>query len=154
MYLLWNNSVTGIKLILLIVSNFEGGPGMPSTGYGNFIEIGPLDLNLKPRNHTWTKHFNVLFIDNPVGVGFSYIDNNQTYLAKTTEEVGKDLVVFLESFLKTNKEFETVPLYIFGESYGGKMTVEFAHQLTKVIIILLFKLSFLIIYVACARLTY
>lgn len=105
---------------------------MPSTGYGNFMEIGALDMDLKPRNYTWVKHCNVLFIDNPVGVGFSYIDNNKTNLATNTEEIGKDLIVFLETFLKTNKDFETTPLYIFGESYGGKITVEFAHQLTKV----------------------
>ena len=31
----------------------QGGPGSSSTGYGNFEEIGPYDLNLNPRNHTW-----------------------------------------------------------------------------------------------------
>lgn len=33
----------------------QGGPGASSTGYGNFEEIGPLDRNLKHRNHTWVK---------------------------------------------------------------------------------------------------
>ena len=33
---------------------FQGGPGASSTGYGNFeVGIGPLDLNLEPRNTTW-----------------------------------------------------------------------------------------------------
>ena len=31
----------------------QGGPGASSTGYGNFKELGPLDLNFKPRNFSW-----------------------------------------------------------------------------------------------------
>ena len=33
----------------------QGGPGESSTGYGNFMELGPLDMNLLPRNHTWVR---------------------------------------------------------------------------------------------------
>ena len=54
---------------------FQGGPGASSTGYGNFEEIGPLNVQLKPRNSTWIKEANVLFVDNPVGCGFSYVDD-------------------------------------------------------------------------------
>ena len=32
---------------------FQGGPGSSSTGFGNFVEIGPLDVGLQPRNSTW-----------------------------------------------------------------------------------------------------
>lgn len=31
----------------------QGGPGSSATGYGNFEELGPLDMNLKPRNSSW-----------------------------------------------------------------------------------------------------
>lgn len=34
----------------------QGGPGASSTGYGNFEEIGPLDLNLKQRNNSWVNN--------------------------------------------------------------------------------------------------
>lgn len=54
----------------------QGGPGSSSTGYGNFAELGPLDINLKERNYTWVKDVNVLFVDNPVGTGFSYVENS------------------------------------------------------------------------------
>lgn len=33
----------------------QGGPGSSSSGYGNFQELGPLDLNLNARNHTWVQ---------------------------------------------------------------------------------------------------
>lgn len=105
---------------------------MPSSGYGNFIEFGPLDLELNERNHTWIKDFNIIFVDNPVGVGFSYISDNSTRLVRNNEEIGADLMNFLKSFLSSFDEFQKVPLYIFGESYGGKMAVEFARQLHEV----------------------
>jgi len=35
----------------------QGGPGASSTGFGNFVEIGPLDVNLAPRNTTWVSHW-------------------------------------------------------------------------------------------------
>jgi len=35
----------------------QGGPGGSSTSYGNFEELGPLDVNLKPRNHTWVINY-------------------------------------------------------------------------------------------------
>lgn len=38
----------------------QGGPGASSTGYGNFEEIGPLDVNLSHRNHTWVNSFHHL----------------------------------------------------------------------------------------------
>lgn len=31
----------------------QGGPGASSTSYGNFMEVGPLDLNLNKRNSSW-----------------------------------------------------------------------------------------------------
>ena len=36
--------------------------GASSTGIGNFQEVGPLDTNLKPRNSTWLKKADLLFV--------------------------------------------------------------------------------------------
>lgn len=33
----------------------QGGPGFAASGIGNFAEIGPLDMDFKPRNHTWVR---------------------------------------------------------------------------------------------------
>lgn len=35
----------------------QGGPGGSSTGYGNFEELGPFDVNLNYRNYTWVCFF-------------------------------------------------------------------------------------------------
>jgi len=60
----------------------QGGPGASSTGYGNFEELGPLKLDGSYRDWTWVKDMNVMFIDNPVGSGFSYVDGSSYYTTK------------------------------------------------------------------------
>ncbi|XP_045447719.1 retinoid-inducible serine carboxypeptidase-like [Melitaea cinxia] len=101
----------------------QGGPGGSSTGIGNFDILGPLDLSLQERNYTWVKNFNVLFVDNPVGTGFSYVDDLQ-YLTTTNDEIALDFVELMRGFYRDNPEFEGVPLYIYGQSYGGKMAID------------------------------
>ncbi|XP_011861108.1 PREDICTED: retinoid-inducible serine carboxypeptidase-like [Vollenhovia emeryi] len=103
----------------------QGGPGGSSTSYGNFEELGPLDVNLNPRNYTWVKDYNVLFIDNPVGTGFSYVNSDSAY-TRTNAEIAKDLLECMRGFYKKLPEFEKVATYITTESYGGKMGAEFA----------------------------
>ncbi|EFN79693.1 Retinoid-inducible serine carboxypeptidase [Harpegnathos saltator] len=103
----------------------QGGPGGSSTSYGNFEELGPLDPNLNARNHTWVKDYNVLFIDNPVGTGFSYVGTQLAY-TKTNAQIASDLVECMRGFYKKLPKFQSVPTYITTESYGGKMGAEFA----------------------------
>ncbi|OAD53440.1 Retinoid-inducible serine carboxypeptidase, partial [Eufriesea mexicana] len=108
----------------------QGGPGASSTSYGNFEELGPLDAYLNPRNSTWVKDYNVLFIDNPVGTGFSYTTSLAGY-ASTNAEIAHDLLECMKGFLKELPEFVDVPTYITTESYGGKMGAEFALEWFK-----------------------
>ncbi|CRL03157.1 CLUMA_CG016183, isoform A [Clunio marinus] len=117
-------NVTDRPLILWL----QGGPGSSSTGYGNFEILGPYDLNMEKRDFTWIKTHNVLFVDNPVGTGFSYVEHIK-YLTKDNKQIAEDLVELLRGFYEALPEFKSVPLHIFGESYGGKMAIEFAHEL-------------------------
>lgn len=57
-----------------IILWLQGGPGASGVGTGNFQEVGPLDTNLSPRNSTWLRKADLLFVDNPVGSGFSYVE--------------------------------------------------------------------------------
>lgn len=119
---------TDIPLVMWL----QGGPGASSTGFGNFGEIGPLDLDLKPRPHNWVESANVLFVDNPVGTGYSYVENS---LAFTTNEdqIAADLVTLFRAFLSRYPSFKGTPFYIFSESYGGKMASSFAKALYEAI---------------------
>ncbi|XP_070339051.1 retinoid-inducible serine carboxypeptidase [Equus asinus] len=117
---------------LPLVMWLQGGPGGSSTGFGNFEEIGPLDVDLKPRRTSWLQSASLLFVDNPVGTGFSYVNKSDAY-AKDLATVASDMMVLLKTFFGCHKEFQTVPFYIFSESYGGKMAAGISLELYKAI---------------------
>ncbi|XP_034668369.1 retinoid-inducible serine carboxypeptidase [Drosophila subobscura] len=98
----------------------QGGPGGASSALGNFMELGPVDMHGEPREGNWVQHVNLLFVDSPVGSGYSYVDNTSLLVANN-EELTDDLMTFMLYFYKSHKEFKSVPLHIFTESYGGKM---------------------------------
>nr|XP_060619954.1 retinoid-inducible serine carboxypeptidase [Anolis sagrei ordinatus] len=110
----------------------QGGPGASGCGYGNFEEIGPLDADLKSRRTTWLQAASVLFVDNPVGTGYSYVNDTLAY-ATDLCTVSSDMMVVLREFFKSKTEFQQIPFYIFSESYGGKMAAAIALELHKAI---------------------
>uniref|UniRef100_A0A0D9XAX1 Carboxypeptidase n=1 Tax=Leersia perrieri TaxID=77586 RepID=A0A0D9XAX1_9ORYZ len=118
----------------------QGGPGASGVGYGNFMEIGPLDSELKPRASTWLSKADLLFVDNPVGTGFSYVDgNDRTALASTDAEAATDLTTLLCHLYRSSSGGGKTrlqagsPLYIVAESYGGKFAVTTALAALKAI---------------------
>lgn len=126
-----NNSAKNFTELPLIMW-LQGGPGASGCGFGNFEEIGPLDAELKPRNTTWLQAASVLFVDNPVGTGFSYTNDSNAF-AKDLSTVSSDMLVLLKEFFRLMKDFQTIPFYIFSESYGGKMAAGIALELNKAI---------------------
>lgn len=115
-----------------LVMWLQGGPGGSSTGFGNFLEMGPLDTELQPRNTTWVQSANVLYVDQPVGTGYSYVTSADLF-CKDLDEIATDLVTMFAAFLDTYPTFidNNTPFFVFSESYGGKMTTGFATALLK-----------------------
>jgi len=114
-----------------LVMWLQGGPGGSSL-FGDFIEIGPLDVNLQPRNTTWLKYANLIFVDNPVGTGFSYTNDPRGFCT-SDEDIANQLVIFMKGFLQQWPVFEKMEFWIFSESYGGKMTAKFGVALHNAI---------------------
>ncbi|XP_023123199.1 retinoid-inducible serine carboxypeptidase [Amphiprion ocellaris] len=117
---------------LPLVMWLQGGPGGSGSGFGNFEEIGPLKRDLEPRKASWVQAASVLFVDNPVGTGFSYTERPDGY-ATDVATVASDMLVLLKHFFREKDEFQNVPFYIFSESYGGKMAAAISLELTKAI---------------------
>ncbi|CAN0898982.1 Serine carboxypeptidase-like 51 [Linum grandiflorum] len=110
----------------------QGGPGASGVAIGNFQEVGPLDANLKPRNSTWLKMADLLFVDSPVGTGYSFVEQGGS-MVKTDVEAGEDLTAMLKQIFNSNDEMQKRPLYIVAESYGGKIAATLGLSALKAI---------------------
>lgn len=97
-----------------------GGPGCASE-LAIFFENGPYqindDLTLKKNEYAWNNHANMLYVDQPVGTGFSKA--KITDYVKNETEIAEDFYLFMTKFVETYPEFKGRPLYITGESYAG-----------------------------------
>uniref|UniRef100_A0AAX7TK48 Carboxypeptidase n=1 Tax=Astatotilapia calliptera TaxID=8154 RepID=A0AAX7TK48_ASTCA len=131
-WLYYADSVQAQYKDLPLVMWLQGGPGGSGTGFGNFEEIGPLNRDLEPRKTSWVQAANLLFVDNPVGTGFSYTDRPDAY-ATNVSTVASDMLVLLKHFFSEKPEFQSIPFYIFSESYGGKMAAAISLELSKAI---------------------
>ncbi|XP_063238456.1 venom serine carboxypeptidase-like [Bacillus rossius redtenbacheri] len=101
----------------------QGGPGASSL-YGLFMEVGPFFVSedgesLIRNPYSWHKNHSIVFIDNPVGTGFSFTKKDAGYVT-TQEEVGEQLHSALEQFFVVFPELQKNHFFICGESYAGK----------------------------------
>ncbi|KAM7528030.1 hypothetical protein LguiB_031440 [Lonicera macranthoides] len=115
-----------------IILWLQGGPGASGVGIGNFEEVGPLDTFLKPRNSTWLQLADLLFVDNPVGTGYSFVED-KSVLVKTDEEAAADLTTLLIELFNKNESLQKSPLYVVAESYGGKFAATLGLSALKAI---------------------
>ncbi|KAJ7050430.1 serine carboxypeptidase [Mycena amicta] len=107
----------------------NGGPGC-SSSLGLFMELGPcriLDANGTTFHpESWNTNANIFFVDQPIGVGFSYADYGET--VSTTEEGAKDIAAFMFVFFEHFSKFKGRALHMTGESYGGRYVPVFAAE--------------------------
>ncbi|XP_039764469.1 venom serine carboxypeptidase-like [Pararge aegeria] len=122
-----NKPVNETPLILWL----QGGPGSSSM-YGLFEELGPYtvtkDLKVQAKEHSWSKDHSLLFIDNPVGTGFSFTDSDDGYSTNQTT-IGENLYKALQQFFQIFPELRKAPLILAGESYAGKHVPSLAIQI-------------------------
>ncbi|KAL8525339.1 hypothetical protein ACS0TY_014824 [Phlomoides rotata] len=106
---------TGLNIQPSHGQSFFGSKAASGVGIGNFEEIGPLDKFLKPRNSTWLTKADLLFVDNPVGSGYSYVED-RNLLVKSDDEAATDLTTLLIEIFNKNETLQK-------KSYGGKFAV-------------------------------
>lgn len=106
-------TIPGYPAIVNVVSDWEGLIGSPTF-----------------RTHFQVDKVNILFVDSPVGTGYSYVDTVSA-LARTSRQTSLDLVELTRQVLDKYPLLRATPLYIFGESFGGSVAAEFALDLSQ-----------------------
>uniref|UniRef100_A0A914KZM8 Carboxypeptidase n=1 Tax=Meloidogyne incognita TaxID=6306 RepID=A0A914KZM8_MELIC len=100
----------------------NGGPGCSSL-LGLFTELGPYLLSEDGSNkliknpYAWNNNANVLFLESPAGVGYSYSTDGD--LTTNDDETANYNYEALKQFLKKFPEYKGRPTIISGESYAG-----------------------------------
>ncbi len=104
-----------------VVLWLNGGPGLSSL-VGLFEENGPFrvlpnGLTVTYDEYSWNSLANILYIESPAGVGFSYSDNND-YRISDDETLNFNYEA-LNDFFKKYPQFIENEFYLTGESYAG-----------------------------------
>lgn len=109
----------------------NGGPGCSSIGFGALEELGPFlsqkgQPEFKFNKYTWNKAANLLFVESPVGVGFSYT-NTSTDIKQLGDNItARDSYIFLVNWFRRFPQYKYHDFYISGESYAGHYVPELA----------------------------
>ncbi|KAH7518564.1 hypothetical protein FEM48_Zijuj09G0184900 [Ziziphus jujuba var. spinosa] len=132
-----------------------GGPGC--SGLNGFLkQIGPLVFNLSTYGailpslqlapYSWTEISSVIFIDAPIGTGFSYSNNPEDYFlssdTNTAWMVNKFMrkmfiginclkVLIIMQWLEDHSEFKENPFIIGGDSYGGLLAPIYVQEILE-----------------------
>ncbi|KAI7365636.1 Carboxypeptidase Y [Hortaea werneckii] len=111
-----------------IVLWLNGGPGCSSLT-GLFMELGPSgvtkNIGLDYNPSSWNANASVIFLDQPVNVGYSYSSSS----VSNTVAAGKDVYALLTLFFKQFPEYAEQPFHISGESYAGHYIPVFASEI-------------------------
>jgi len=120
-----NNAATAPLVMWL-----TGGPGC-SSELAIFYENGPFKINgdkVTTNPHAWNENANLLYIDQPVGTGFSKAA--KIWDLKTNETaIAADMAETISKFLVLHPEFVQREFYITGESYAGHYIPALGHFL-------------------------
>lgn len=112
----------------------NGGPGCSSVAYGASEEIGPFRLHkagssLYLNKYSWNLAANILFLETPAGVGFSYTNTSSDLLNTGDGRTAKDSLMFLIRWLDRFPRYRNREIYLTGESYAGHYVPQLAREI-------------------------
>uniref|UniRef100_A0A0D9VUP4 Carboxypeptidase n=1 Tax=Leersia perrieri TaxID=77586 RepID=A0A0D9VUP4_9ORYZ len=114
----------------------NGGPGCSSFGAGAMLELGPFSVRsdnktLYKKQHAWNTVANMLFVEVPAGVGYSYSNTTSDYYNIGDKKTTDDAYTFLINWLKKFPEYQDRDFFIIGESYAGHYIPELANLIVS-----------------------
>lgn len=114
----------------------NGGPGCSSFGNGGLLELGPFRVNSDGKTvfrnkYSWNNVANVIFLESPAGVGFSYAKDSKVYEQTGDISTAKDAYTFLVNWLERFPQYKNRDFYLTGESYAGHYVPQLAYTILQ-----------------------
>jgi serine carboxypeptidase-like clade 2 len=115
-----------------VVLWLTGGPGCSSLTA--FSEHGPFQINpdgksLRMNDYSWNKVANMIYLETPAGVGFSYSNVADDYVHSNDNVTADDNYHFLLNFFQKYPQFKNNEFFISGESYAGHYLPTLAYRI-------------------------
>lgn len=97
-----------------------------------FYTNGPFKIianhQIVPNEYSWNINHNVIYIDSPVGTGYSFTDSNHGYMTNA-KDVGDNLLIALQQFFLLFPMLQENEFFVAGEFYGGKFVAALAYAI-------------------------
>jgi cathepsin A (carboxypeptidase C) len=114
-----------------IVMYLEGGPGQSSM-HGLFYQNGPFrlkkDETLERNEFSFNNFADVLYLDQPLGTGFSNC-TNVSDIPHNETVILEDLTSFLDKFMIQHHEYTGRPFFLVSQGYGSHFVLPLAHHI-------------------------
>ena len=98
--------------------------------FGLFVENGPLRVEEGPKivkaDKSWADKYHMVYLDQPVGTGFSYGVEYHSDMDKITSDFESFVTLFL-----TMHELTGIEMHFAGQSYSGKYIPYFSHSILE-----------------------
>ncbi|KDO72509.1 hypothetical protein CISIN_1g037032mg [Citrus sinensis] len=108
----------------------NGGPGCSSLGFGAFMEHGPFQPGengqLLKNEYSWNLASNMLYVESPIGVGFSYSNTSSDYNLWNDSNTAGDNLRFIVNWLEEFPQYKDSEFFLTGESYAGHYVPQLA----------------------------
>ena len=118
----------------------NGGPGA-SSSFANFLMNGPQRINhfgpgvddyavTIAKEGSWVDASTMIFIDQPIGTGFSWCTDCDDRLTNM-DDAADEFLIMLENLWLKYPQFVGRDFYITGESYGGKYQPRYVWEILE-----------------------
>ncbi|KAK4743307.1 hypothetical protein SAY87_001308 [Trapa incisa] len=122
--------------VLLFIN---GGPGCTGLN-GLMYQIGPLSFNvsdytggmpsLMDKGNAWTETSSIIFLDAPVGTGFTYATSTSAYTSTDTL-TAQQVHAFIREWMTDHPSFQKNPFFLGTDSYAGILTPMLAQDILQ-----------------------
>jgi cathepsin A (carboxypeptidase C) len=119
--------------------------GECSSGIGMWLENGPLKIafnltgrpvfNLTRNNNSWTNNATVVYLDFPIGNGFSFGSQITSYRILDIQ-LQEDFYLFMKGLIEVFPQYRRRPFVIAGEGLAGQLIPKLANYIIEQVLMI------------------